>query len=133
MHSKFMITVVGAGPSGSYLAYLLAKQGRKVAIVEEHNNVGKPVQCTGIVTHSIEKFFKLKNEIIAKRLNKVVVISKNKKISVDVDEIVMWRDRFDQFVSDMAQDAGVQIMLEHKFIGFNGRTSIKVKDKKMIR
>ena len=55
-----MITIVGAGPAGSYLAYLLAKQGKEVTILEEHSKVGAPVQCTGIVTHSIEKFFRLK-------------------------------------------------------------------------
>ena len=46
-----MITIVGAGPAGSYLAYLLAKQGEKVIVLEEHSAVGSPVQCTGIVTH----------------------------------------------------------------------------------
>ncbi len=29
---KAMITIVGAGPAGSYLAYLLAKQGKQVTI-----------------------------------------------------------------------------------------------------
>ena len=125
-----MITIVGAGPAGSYLAYLLAKQGRKVTIVEEHDSIGKPVQCTGIVTNSIEKFFRLKNEVIAKRLNKVIVVSKNNRISVDVDEIVMWRDRFDQFVAGMAEDAGAEILLGHKFMDFGGKNLIRVKDKK---
>jgi len=125
-----MITIVGAGPAGSYLGYLLVKEGKKVTILEEHGTVGKPVQCTGIVTHSIGKFFKLKKEVIAKRLNKVIVVSKNNKIAVNVDEIVMWRDRFDQFVADMAQKAGAKILLNHKFIGFDGKNSVKVKDKK---
>ncbi len=125
-----MITIVGAGPAGSYLAYLLAKQGKKVMLLEEHNTIGSPVQCTGIVTHSIEKFFKLKNEVIAKKLDKVVVISKNNKITVNVDEIVMWRDKFDRFVAEMAQQAGAEILLNHQFIDFNGKQSIKVKDKK---
>ena len=125
-----MITIIGAGPSGSYLACLLAKQGKKVALIEEHNSIGYPVQCTGIVTHSVEKFFRLKNEVIAKKLDKVIVISKNNKIAVDIDEIVMWRDKFDQFVTNMAQDAGAEILLNHKFLGFNGKNSIKIKDKK---
>ncbi len=124
-----MITIVGAGPAGSYLGYLLAKQGNEVTIVEEHETIGRPVQCTGIVTHSIEKFFKLKNDVIAKRLNKVIVVSKNSKISVNVDEIVMWRDLFDQFVADMAGEAGAKILMNHKFIGFNGRNSVKARDK----
>ena len=128
-----MITIVGAGPAGSYLGYLLAKQGKDVTIIEEHDTVGKPVQCTGIVTHSIEKFFKLKNEVIAKRLNKVIVVSKNNRISVSLDEIVMWRDKFDQFVAGMAVKAGAKILTNHKFIGFNGKNSVKAKDMKNDR
>ena len=125
-----MITIVGAGPAGSYLGYLLAKQGKDVTILEEHNEIGAPVQCTGIVTHSIEKFFKLKKDVIAEKLDKVVVVSKNNRIEVNVDEIVMWRNKFDKFVAEMAQDAGAKILLDHKFMEFNGRNSIKVKDNK---
>ena len=125
-----MICIIGAGPAGSYLAYLLAKQGKEVMVFEEHEHVGKPVQYTGIVTHSIEKFFKLKKEVIAKKLDKVVVVSKNNRISVNVDEVVMWRDRFDRLVADMAQDAGAEILINHQFTGFNGKNSIKVRDKK---
>lgn len=125
-----MITIVGAGPAGSYLGYLLAKQGKEVTIFEEHSQVGSPVQCTGIVTHSIEKFFKLKNEVIAKKLDKVVVVSKTNKITVSVDEIVMWRDKLDRFVADMAQNEGVNILLNHKFIGLEGKNTVIAKDKK---
>ena len=125
-----MITIIGAGPAGSYLGYLLAKQGKKVTILEEHSTVGSPVQCTGIVTHSIERFFNLKSDVIAKRLDKVIVVSKNNRIAVNVDEIVMWRDKFDRFVADMAVDAGAEILLNHKFSEFDGKQSIKVKDKK---
>ena len=125
-----MITIVGAGPAGSYLGYLLAKQGKDVTILEEHNEVGAPVQCTGIVTHSIEKFFKLKKEVIAEKLDKVVVVSKSNRIEVNVDEIVMWRSKFDRFVAEMAQDAGAKVLLEHRFMGLSGRNSIKAKDSK---
>ena len=56
MLPKNMIAIVGAGPAGSYLGHLLAKEGKDVCIFEEHSRIGSPVQCTGIVTHSIEKF-----------------------------------------------------------------------------
>ena len=128
-----MITIVGAGPAGSYLGCLLASQGQKVTILEEHGAVGSPVQCTGIVTHSIENFFRLKKAVIAKRLDKVIAVSKNNRISVNVDEIVMWRDRFDRFVAEMAQDAGAEILLNHKFVGFDGKNTVIAKDRKNIQ
>ena len=124
-----MITIIGAGPAGSYLAYLLAKEGKEVTLIEEHEKIGSPVQCTGIVTGSIEKFVKLPNEVIANRCNKVIVVSKNNRIIANTDEIVMWRDKFDEFLADMAKDEGAGVLTNHQFIDFNGKHSIKIKDK----
>lgn len=124
-----MISIIGAGPAGSYLAYLLAKKGKEVALIEEHEKIGSPVQCTGIVTSSIEKFVKLPNDVIANRCSKVIVISKNSRITANTDEVVMWRNKFDEFLANMAIDAGAKILTNHQFIGFNGKHSIKVKNR----
>ena len=125
-----MITIIGAGPAGSYLAYLLAKQGKEVTLIEEHEQIGSPVQCTGIVTASIDKFLKLPNKVIANKCDKVVVVSKNNKIAVDTGEIVMWRNKFDEYVAEMAEKNGAKILLNYQFISFNGNNSIKLKNKK---
>ena len=124
-----MIKIIGAGPAGSYLAYLLAKQGKDATLIEEHDKIGSPVQCTGIVTGSIEKFVKLPNNVIANRCSKVVAVSKNQRIVAETDEIVMWRNKFDEFVANMAADAGAKILTNHQFIGFNNKNSIKIKNK----
>jgi len=124
-----MITIVGGGPAGSYLAYLLAKRGKEVTIVEEHSQIGNPVQCTGIVTPSIDKFVKLKQEVIVKRLTKVKVVMLNNEMTSPVDEVVMWRNKFDTFIAEMAADQGVKILTDHKFISME-KNKIKVKDKK---
>ena len=125
-----MIPIIGAGPAGSYLAYLLAKKGKEITLIEEHEKIGSPIQCTGIVTASIEKFVKLPNDVIANKCNKVVVVSKNNRIVANTDEIVMWRNKFDEFLAYKAQDEGVKILANHQFIGFNGKNSIRIKNKK---
>ena len=125
-----MITIIGAGPAGSYLAYLLAKKGKEVTLIEEHDKIGVPIQCTGIVTSSIEKFVKLPNKIIANRCSKVVVVSKNNKIEAETDEIVLWRNKFDEFLANMAVDEGVKVLANRQFIGFNNKNSVKIKNKK---
>ena len=127
--SEPMITIIGAGPAGSYLAYLLAKRGKDVTLVEEHDAVGSPVQCTGIVTGSIEKFVTLPKSVIANRCRKVVVVSRQRRMTADVDEIVMWRNRFDRFLADKAQKAGARILLSHKFLS-SAAHSVTLKDKK---
>ena len=124
-----MITIIGAGPAGSYLAYLLAKQNKDVTLVEEHSEIGKPVQCTGIMTESIEKFFKVKNNVLAKKLSKVIVFSKNKRIEANVDEIVVWRNLFDWQIADMAESAGAKVITNAKFIGLEKNKAV-IKDKK---
>ena len=124
-----MITIIGAGPAGSYTAYLLAKQGQEVTIIEEHNSVGNPVQCTGIVTESIKKFLDIPNNVIAKKLDTVNVISKNNNIKVKTDELVMWRNKFDQFVNEKAISKGAKVLTNHQFISIEGKNKIKIKDK----
>lgn len=124
-----MITIIGSGPAGSYLAYLLAKKGKDVTIIEEHEKIGSPIQCTGIVTGSIDKFVKLPNEVIANKCSKVIVVSKNNKIVANTDEIVMWRNKFDEFMAHRATDAGVKILTNCQFINSNGKNSIRIKNK----
>ncbi len=114
-----MIIVVGAGPVGSFAAYLLAKAGFNVGIFEEHDKVGLPVQCTGLLTDKISELIELKKSFITNRLNKVKVFSQNSSAEVKVNEILVDRQKFDQHLLDMAADAGAHVYLSHRFITYN--------------
>lgn len=50
MQEAYDVIVVGAGPTGSSSARLLAERGWSVLLLEEHPRVGIPVQCAGLVT-----------------------------------------------------------------------------------
>ncbi len=43
-------TIIGAGPIGSMVADVLSKKNYDVLLVEEHYEIGKPVQCAGLIT-----------------------------------------------------------------------------------
>ncbi|MDD5148228.1 MAG: NAD(P)/FAD-dependent oxidoreductase [Candidatus ainarchaeum sp.] len=45
-----MITIVGAGPVGLQAALNLKRNGLDVSVIEEHREVGKPVQCAGLIS-----------------------------------------------------------------------------------
>ena len=81
----------------------------------------------GIVTHSIENFFKLKNED-CQRLNKVLLQGKTAGLKLML-MIVMWRDKFDQFVAQMAQ-VRRKILLNPSLLDLMAKNTIKAKDKK---
>ena len=44
------VIVVGAGPAGSRTAELLARAGLDVLVLEEHREVGRPMQCAGLIS-----------------------------------------------------------------------------------
>jgi len=60
------VTIIGAGPAGLYLAKQLA--GLEVEILEEHSEIGKPVQCTGLISKNIDELLEVPEECM---LNKV--------------------------------------------------------------
>ncbi|HEV2167066.1 MAG TPA: geranylgeranyl reductase family protein, partial [Thermoplasmata archaeon] len=45
--------VVGAGPAGSTAARWLSERSHDVLVVEEHDRVGHPVQCAGLVSQRV--------------------------------------------------------------------------------
>ena len=119
-----MITIVGAGCIGNYLAYNLAKNGQEVRVIEEHLKVGKPVQCTGLTTHFLEDVVKLRNDLIMNKMKKVRVIAPNGKITdipLKRPEIVLNRCEFDNYLMEMAEKEGAKFLLGRKYINFDGK------------
>lgn len=125
-----MITIVGAGPAGSFAGLLLAKKGKEVEIYEEHKEIGSPVQCTGLVTSSINNIIKVEKKCIVNRIDKVRIYSPNKRfISLRFKEknLILDRKAFDKCIAEKAKKAGAKIFLKHKALSYSDNTII-IKD-----
>ncbi|MBN1645282.1 NAD(P)/FAD-dependent oxidoreductase [Candidatus Woesearchaeota archaeon] len=125
-----MISIIGAGPIGSYCAYLLAKKGFEVNIFEEHPKAGLPIQCTGIVTKRLFKYVPKSKEFVVNHFNKVQVVAPDNSFAeIPLEEYLLDRTRFDNYLLNKAVDAGANIHFNHRFKGFqNNKAIIKTKN-----
>ncbi len=111
-----MISIVGSGTIGSYAAYLLAKQKQEVTLYEEHEKVGVPCHCTGIVTSYLQDMIKFPKKLVVNRLKHVKVIAPNgKSIVIGSKDIVLDRIGFDVFLAEKAVKEGAEIAYGHRF------------------
>ena len=121
------ISIIGAGPAGSYAALLLAKQGHEVNVFEEHASIGNPVQCTGIVTHALWDLIPKNDKIIRLELDKVKIHAPNSStVDFALHEFILDRAGLDRYIAQLAKKAGATYHLSHKFVGFEGQ-SIRVR------
>ena len=129
--SKQNIAVIGGGPVGCYTAYLLAKQGHNVDLFEEHSQIGRPIQCTGLLTSDFDKYFPWanKSEFLVNTFTSVTVKTKNQTITIPQKEYLVCRTKFDSYFGKLAKKAGVNIHLNHSFRKKEGNTLI-IKDSK---
>ena len=106
------VIVVGAGPAGSYLSHLLSRSGFSVLNLEEHPEVGRPVECTGVVTERVFKYVRSKS--IANTVTGAnIVFPGNRKLKIGKKEktMIIYRDSFDKDVSAMAIGSSADLML----------------------
>lgn len=120
--ATFDVVVVGAGPTGSNAARLLARQGWTVLLVEEHPQVGLPVQCAGLVTpRTFEHTPFPIGDLHQNDLRGGVVVAPDgtaiEFASSQVQAQAMDRARFDQRMAAFAVGEGVELRVATKATG----------------
>jgi len=128
------ISIIGAGPAGNYLAYLLKKSNKEinVNIYETKKQIGLPIQCTGILTNSINQIIKLPKEVIAAKITKLKLISPdNNSIQFNFKEpnLIIHRDKFDKYFAKLAEKEGVNYHLQTRYLN-NTKNALKIKNNK---
>jgi len=112
-----MISIIGAGPAGSYLASLLNDE---VQIFDYKEEVGKPIQCTGVLTNKFESFIKEKKFVDNKIFN-IELNSKNESYTIKLKkpEFIINRHKYDNYLLEKAIDNGAKIHKKHMLKNFS--------------
>lgn len=118
---KFDIIVIGAGPAGLTLAYLLKKANKNVLVVEHKKLYYQNKLCGGLLT---KKTYKLLNSIYNNNMEDMkiqkheyfYIENKDKKIRLDIENYTVHRKLMDNFIIEKFLSIGGTIMDECEFI-----------------
>jgi geranylgeranyl reductase family protein len=107
------VAIIGAGPAGSITARRLAERGHDVVVLEEHEQPGLPVHCTGLLGLDAFDEFDLPRDTILGQssaarfwgVDGTSVLVQSPRVQAAVID----RARFDQTLAVRAQRAGADI------------------------
>jgi digeranylgeranylglycerophospholipid reductase len=128
------VLVVGAGPAGLTAGRRLADEGFRVGILEEHAEIGNPVNCSGII--GVEAFdrFDLPRRLSRHTLQQIEFVSpRGQRWSFEATgplAEVVERFEFDRLLGDRAIQAGAEVLLSHRVVevrSFRGRVDLDVR------
>jgi geranylgeranyl reductase family protein len=113
------VIIIGGGPIGGTVGKLIANEGYRVLILEEHNTIGLPVQCAGLVTPRV--FELLKSMTFSKNVREAILnniygaeiyVPSGNCItfrSKELKAIVIDRTKFDSSIVEHAINVGAEL------------------------
>jgi geranylgeranyl reductase family protein len=115
------VVVIGAGPAGLFASLRLAQSGLRVTLLEEHQVVGDPVHCTGILAREAFDQFDLPSGVILNELTTARFISPSGLDVVyrtrAIEAVAIDRVAFDVDLAERARSAGVELRHQSRATG----------------
>lgn len=115
------VLVAGGGPTGSYTARRLAEKGFKVVVFEEHDNIGEPMQCTGIIGAECVRRFPLFDGTILRETSSATLFSPSgRQVQLHRDETqayIVDRTAFDRALAESAIKCGARCETGSRVVG----------------
>ena len=129
---SYDVIVVGGGPAGAIAAKTAAEQEARVLLLEGHRKVGKPVQCTGLLSVRGFEEAGASPSVILREIRGSFACSPNgRRLAIEkpaVHAYVMDRDRFDCDLIKQACEAGVDVQIGAQAISLEtGRLHYKAR------
>jgi geranylgeranyl reductase family protein len=117
------VAIVGGGPGGMAAARHLAKDGWSVAVFEEHDHLGTPVHCTGVLAEDVIAPMNLPAETILNPLSTVRFIAPAghsfEYTTATTEAVVIDREAFDDALGRRAELAGAHLIRGRRVIAID--------------
>ena len=115
-HQHWDVVIVGAGPAGGRVATHFSQRGHSVLMLEEHEEIGRPFQCAGLVTPNAMKEVGLFHSVLEEIDGALIHGPSGTLVPVGTDNkirtYVVCRKIFDQGVVKQALEAGANLWLD---------------------
>src|SRR5262245_2220740 len=115
------VVVIGGGPAGLFASLRVAQSGLRVTLLEEHQVVGDPVHCTGILAREAFDEFDLPSGVILNELTTARFISPSGLDVVyrtrAIEAVAIDRVAFDAGLAARARAAGVDLRYQSRATG----------------
>jgi digeranylgeranylglycerophospholipid reductase len=133
---EYDVAVIGASVAGSRIANLVSKKGYNVLLIEEHKNIGLPLQCTGLVSFRLlELLPNLPKSVIINKVKSARFFSPNGnclELKPKYPVYVIDRTALDRFLFNRAKN-NVETRIGEKFESFRQmKDCVKIKTNKGI-
>ena len=119
--TEFDVVVVGAGPAGSTTARELSRRGIRVLLLEEHERVGVPVHCAGLITGRALELAEASPDLALNRIKGAFVHSPTGVVLTlggdKVRALVIDRIGLDRELAEQAQEYGATLALGTRVVG----------------
>ncbi|MFQ6086343.1 MAG: geranylgeranyl reductase family protein [Candidatus Bathyarchaeia archaeon] len=138
---KYDVVVVGAGPAGSSAARRAAKLGASVLLLEEHAEIGVPIQCAEYIhpadeaknifrsSERVKGLLRVPNSDVVNRCTRLRLVSPSgQSYDVDVKGVVVDRRIFDRRLAIEAVDVGAEMSLLSKVIDVSTKGIVVFRD-----
>jgi digeranylgeranylglycerophospholipid reductase len=117
------VAIVGGGPGGLAAARNLAAAGWAVTVFEEHQQIGLPVHCTGVLAEDVIAQLNLPAEAVLNPLSTVRFVAPAghsfEYTTVTTEAVVIDRAAFDAALSRRAELAGASVIRGRRVIAID--------------